>query len=380
MKSKMLILSTGLAMFSMFFGSGNLVFPILVGKISEGHFTLAALGILITGVIVPFLGILAMLLFNGNSHEFFNRLGKPATFWLPLIALSLMGPFGVLARCITVAHGAFRLLVSETPLWGFSLIACLVIWLFSVKKNRIVPVLGTVLTPLLLLSLAAIAWFGLSQAPLPSHSSIGAWASLKEGLFQGYQTMDLLAAFFFSSFIIRHLRDKAKNESQPSLSIFLKASLIGAGLLAVVYFGLVLLGAKYSSQLTSIPPQEMLGFIAQKALGSWAAPVVCLAIILACFTTAVVLTSLFADFFRKEIAKEKVSHSMSLLVTLLIAFSVSTLEFSGIAKVLNPIMGIIYPALITLTIFNIGYKLWGWTRIRMPTAAAVVIKLISWAI
>ena len=70
MKNKSLILATGLAMFSMFFGSGNLVFPLVVGQMSEGHFGLASLGILLTGVLVPFLGILAMLLFDGNSKVF----------------------------------------------------------------------------------------------------------------------------------------------------------------------------------------------------------------------------------------------------------------------------------------------------------------------
>jgi len=72
-KTKMLAFSTGLAMFSMFFGSGNLVFPLLVGQLSEGHFFIAALGILLTGVLVPFIGILAMFLFKGNQYEFFSK-------------------------------------------------------------------------------------------------------------------------------------------------------------------------------------------------------------------------------------------------------------------------------------------------------------------
>lgn len=321
-----------------------------------------------------------MLLFNGNSNEFFNRLGKPAIFWFPLIALSLMGPFGVLARCITVAHGAFHLISPETPLWLFSIISCGVIFMLAIRKNRIVPILGTLLTPLLLLSLLAIVWFGLNSSSLPTTSSITSWASLKEGLLQGYQTMDLLAAFFFSGFVLHHLREGMKESGQPSLRMFLKASLIGAGLLGLVYFGLVVLGANYAPALSSIPPQEMLGFIAEKALGPAATPIVCSAIILACFTTAVVLTSLFADFLRKEVVKEKISPPVSISITLLIAFFVSTLEFSGIAKILNPIMGIIYPALITLTVLNIAYKLWGWKRLRMPTAIAVIIKLITSAI
>src|SRR5262245_8338583 len=109
MKNKLLIISTGFALFSMFFGSGNLVFPLVVGKESGGHYLLATLGIFLTGVVVPFLGVIAMMLYKGDNQKFFGSMGKPATFWFPLIALSLMGPFGVLARCITVAHGSFRL-------------------------------------------------------------------------------------------------------------------------------------------------------------------------------------------------------------------------------------------------------------------------------
>jgi LIVCS family branched-chain amino acid:cation transporter len=381
MKNKTLIISTGLAMFSMFFGSGNLVFPLVVGQTSEGHFGFAAFGILLTGVLVPFLGILAMLLFNGSSKDFFGRLGKPAIFWFPLIALSLMGPFGVLARCITVAHGSFRLLLPDTSLWLFSLISCAVIFLLTIRKNRIVPLLGTFLTPILLLSLAAIAVFGLISADLPTPSPNGTWNSFKNGIFQGYQTMDLLAAFFFSAFVIKHLKDHQKtDDASKSLPIFLKASLIGAGLLSVIYVVLVLLGAIYAPELANIPPQEMLGFVAEAALGPWAAPVVCCAVILACLTTAIVLTSLFADFLRKEVTKNKINNSVALSTTLAITFFISTLEFSGIARFLGPILEAIYPALIVLTVLSIFHKLWGWSTVRMPIAIAFVLKLLSRAI
>lgn len=366
-------------MFSMFFGSGNLVFPLVVGQLSAGHFNFAAFGILITGVLVPFLGILGMLLFNGNSNDFFSRLGKPAVFWFSLFALSLMGPFGVLARCITVAHGAFRLLLPETSLWVFSIVFCSILFFLTIKKNRIVPILGSLLTPLLLASLAAIAIFGLISTDLPAAAPGGAWTSFKEGIFQGYQTMDLLAAFFFSTFVIRHLQEHKASDGN-SLPIFFKASLIGAGLLSAIYFALVVLGSMYAPQLASIPPQEMLGFIAQEALGPWAAPVVCTAIILACLTTAVVLASLFADFLRKEVSKEKIKPAFALVTTLAIAFSISTLEFSGIARIIGPILEIIYPALIVLTLLNIFYKLWGWKTIRMPIAAALIAKILTFAI
>ncbi len=365
-------------MFSMFFGSGNLVFPLLVGQLSHGHTFLSSLGIILTGVLVPFLGILAMLLFNGDTNQFFSRLGKPATFWFSLFALAIMGPFGVLARCITVAHGAYRLLFPDTPLWLFSLAACLLLFLLTIRKRRIVTMLGTILTPLLLASLAAIAIFGLATMPSLPTPDAGAWSAFKEGIFQGYQTMDLLAAFFFSTFVINHLKQNRCAES--SLKAFLKASFIGAGLLTAVYAVLVILGASYAPALVHTPPQEMLGQVAQLALGPYAAPIVCSAVVLACITTAIVLTSLFADFLRKDVAKEKITPAVAILTTLAIGFFISTLEFAGIMKFIGPILACIYPALIVMTLFSIAYKLFGWKAIRIPTALALALKLLFAAI
>lgn len=375
MKIKSLVLSTGFAMFSMFFGSGNLVFPLVVGQMSKGHVTLAALGILLTGVLIPFLGIFVMLLFNGNSGEFFGRLGRSAPFWFSLIALSLMGPFGVLARCITVAHGAFKLLVPSTELWMFSMGFCAVIFLLIIRKNQIVSLLGSILTPILLFCLLAIGVAGLMSADLPKATLDGGWDGFKNGVFQGYQTMDLLAAFFFSVFVIKHLK-KGQKENGNVLPVFLKASLIGAGLLSTIYLILVLLGAIYAPMLTSIPPEEILGFIANASLGKWAIPIVCCAVVLACLTTAIVLASLFADFLRKEVIKNKINNPLAIATTLGIAFFISTLQFSGIGRMIGPILEAIYPALIVFTVLSIFHKLWGFHMVRMPTALAFLAKLL----
>lgn len=378
MKRKTAILSTGLAMFAMFFGSGNLVFPLLVGKLSQGHTLFSSIGILSTGVLVPFLGILAMLLFNGDTNLFFSRLGTRTTFWFSLFALAIMGPFGVLARCITVAHGAYRLLFPETPLWLFSLGACLLLFLLTLKKNRIVPLLGTLLTPLLLLSLGAIAFFGLRSTPALPVLDGGSWEAFKIGIFQGYQTMDLLAAFFFSTFVIQHIRKNHPNDNP--LSAFWKSSIIGIGLLSTLYATLVVLGSRYAPHLQGIEPQEFLGVIANLALGPYASLIVCSAVVLACVTTAVVLTSLFSEFLKKQVAQDKIPQSFAVFTTLAIGFFISTLEFAGIMRFIGPILEAVYPALIVMTLFSIAYKKFGWKSVRTPTAIALVAKLFSAAI
>lgn len=378
MKSKWLVLSTGFALFSMFFGSGNLVFPIAVGQESGGHYFLAAMGILCTGVLVPFLGVLGMMLYKGDIQSFFSCFGKRGTFLFSFLALALMGPFGVLARCLTVAHGALMLISPNMSLPVTSLALCVLIYFLASNKNKIITILGTVLTPFLLVSIAMIAAFGLTTVEEATVPTLSGWSVFKNGFFQGYQTMDLLAAFFFSKFVINHLYDRPSAGSEGErtlLKVFLKASGIGAGLLSMVYVALVLLGWIHAPLLATKAPQEMLGAIAMASLGSMAAPCVCAAVVFACLTTAIVLTSLFADFLRQEVSQSKLSRPMALAITLCIGFFVSTLEFSGIAKFLGPILEATYPALIMLTVVNIGQKFYGLKPTHWPFTLTLAAKL-----
>lgn len=377
MKNKWLVVSTGFALFSMFFGSGNLVFPITVGQESEGHYFLASLGILFTGVAVPFLGVLGMMLYKGDLYSFFGCFGRKGTLLFSFLALALMGPFGVLARCLTVAHGALLLLLPNASLPVASFLMCALIYFLTVNKSKIVSTLGTVLTPFLLFAIAMIAFYGLTEGALPEGTTSSGWKALKNGFFQGYQTMDLLAAFFFSHFVIKHLHSKlSPNDGEDSLlKLFYKSSLIGAGILSSVYFALVLLGAIYSPLLADTPPQEMLGLIAMESLGTVAAPCVCLAVLFACLTTAIVLASLFADFLRTEVSKDKLGNKQALLITLGIGFVVSTFDFAGIAGFLGPIMEAIYPALIALTLVNIANKFFGLKSSHWPFTVTLAAKL-----
>jgi LIVCS family branched-chain amino acid:cation transporter len=353
-----LIISTGFALFSMFFGAGNLVFPIQLGQETAGNHIMAASGIMLTGVIVPFLGVFAMLLYGGSLTEFFGYFGRRGTFLFSLVGLGLLGPFGVVARCLTVSHGALALIFHSITLPLSSFLLCCIIFLLSINKNRIISLLGTILTPFLLISIATIAVFGLWNVEAPAAVQDASWPSLKNGIFQGYQTMDLLAGFFFSQFVITHLREKLGENGEQHLlaSIFSRSLLIGVVLMSAVYLAMVMLGAYYAPMLADKPPQEMLGLIALASVGSLAAPIVCLAIIFACVTTAIVLSSLFAEFLKVEVCKNKFSHSTSLLITLIIGFGISTFDFNGIAKFLGPLIEMIYPALIVLTLYNIIAK------------------------
>lgn len=376
-KELLIVLNAGFALFAMFFGSGNLVFPIAVGQESGGHFVSASIGVLCTCVIFPLLGMLGMTLYKGKIEDFFGCFGKKGVFLFSLLCLSLMGPFGVLARCLTVIHGAVLLLFPTASLEITSLLMCSIIFLLTVNKSKIVTILGTILTPLLLVSIAAIVFYSLNESPLVGNLDLSSLSAFKNGFFKGYQTMDLVASFFFSGFVIKHLYESnlSKSDDKKTLKLFLKASFVGAILLYSVYFSLVLLGWLYSPLLASIPPQEMFGRIALESLGELAAPCVCAAVIFACLTTAIALTSLFAEFLQHQVMQEKIGSSVSIFLTLTIAYLVSCLDFSGIANFLGPILEAIYPALITLTVINIACKLGGMRATHWPFTLTLVTKL-----
>lgn len=346
-----LVLTAGFAMFALFFGSGNLVFPLMVGVISQSNFQIASIGLMITGVAVPFLGLLGMLYYSGNRHIFFKPLGKTFSFILTFTMLALLGPFAVVPRCTIVAHGG---LISIMPFLSppffnafFLSLALILAW----KKTRIIEIIGTFLTPWLLGGIFAIILAGLVFGPPISPSLLTPTQAFTTGLLHGYQTMDLLAAFFFSAatvaFIAKALTSHNDKKNLEKLSI--TACLIGAFLLTIVYLGFVALGAKFAPFLQNVAPEKLLVVVARHSLGNLAIPISALIISLACLTTASILTSLFADFLYKDILKERLPRYLSLLATVLLAYVLSLVGFTTLASWIAFALESVYPALIAFS-------------------------------
>lgn len=181
--------------------------------------------------------------------------------------------------------------------------------------------------------------------------------------------MDLLAAFFFSSTILNILRMSAKEtESGPGnyVNIALRASVVGAFLLAAIYIGFSYLAAFHGNLLVTNAKDELLGAITMKIAGAHAGVLVCITIALACLTTAIALISAFTDFMQKEVFKENISYEITLVSALLLTFFISTFEFTGISAFLGPILQICYPGLIVLTFLNIAYRLKKFRPIKLP--------------
>lgn len=352
----------GLAMFAMFFGSGNLVFPLIIGMQSTDQYLTATTGLMLTGVLVPFIGLFGMVLYQGNIDRYFGLLGKYAPFILSLLILSLIGPFGVVPRCILVSYGGISLIYPQIPLYLFSVFFLVLVIFIIWQKDRVIPFIGKFLGPLKIGGLAVIIMAAILQSP-KLISAPQAEPAFSLGLYQGYQSMDLMAAFFFSVPIVEYLR-KACKSKQETIKVSLIASGIGAFFIAMVYVGLVALGAHYAADLALVNKEQYLATIAQLTLGDNAAWIVAMTIFLSCLATGSVLVQLFADFIRSDLAPKKLSWHWSIIITVIISFGVSLAGFTAIIGFLHYILTYAYPALMTLAVTAILHHFYDfkWTR------------------
>lgn len=352
----------GMAIFAMFFGAGNIIFPLVLGRQMAEQPFCAILGLLITAVVVPFSGLFAMFLYQGQVHSFFGRLGRWPSLTLAFLIITLLGPLGSTPRCIALSFSTLNLAYPGINASLFNAIACVCIFLMTYKKQRLLSLLGYILTPFLLLLLALIIIKGLREFSFDTFSpiQIEAFTKFWKGLKEGYNTMDLLAAFFFAPVIINLTETKITHFSNTNnrLLFVLKASMIGATLLSIIYVGFSLLASIHATHLQGIPPEELLAVIALKILGPQAGIIVCLTVVLACLTTAIALISAFTDFIQKELLKGKVNHSCVVALSLIITYLVASFEFQGISQFLTPVLEVCYPFLILLTAYNLIEQLY----------------------
>lgn len=349
-----LILTYGFAIFAMFFGSGNLVFPLQIGYTAGSNWGLGFLGLLLTGIMLPFLGLFVIKLHKGDYYRFFDEAGTIAKIVLPLFTLSLLGSFGVVPRCIAVAHGGISYLAPDLSLITFSALFSLLTFLFCLKDQVMISIIGKWMSPILLISLLGLIIIGVLNPPAATVNAGGKDAFLY-GFLTGYQTMDLFAAFFFSALIfgqIKQLLPEGTTDRQI-LKFAIVPSIIGSVMLAIIYFGFVFLGSHYAEQINGTDPEMMLPTIVMHLMGNRATILIAVAMVFSCLTTAVALNNIYAHYLCSSLKLQEKAFPVVLFATTLISFIISLLDFRGIASFLAPALEISYPGLIALTMASI---------------------------
>lgn len=365
----------GFAIFSMFFGSGNLVFPLQIGQDSGQAWLLGFLGLLLTGILLPLLGLFVIKLHRGSYIKFFAEAGTLAKWALPLFILSLLGAFGVVPRCITVAYGGIAYIFPMLSLPVFSILFCSIAFLVCLKDHLMVEMLGKWVAPILLVLLSLLIILGVIYAPeIPSQVTVPSVFS--HGFIVGYQTMDLFAAFFFSALVFNQIQRRMPEAAyRHVLKAAILPSMLGALLLAIVYFGFVYLGAHYQGITANVSPELILPTIAGDLLGNQAALVIGVIILFSCLTTAVALNNIYARYLCSLTRLKDRHFPKVLFATTAVSFAISLLDFKGIANFLGPILEVSYPSLILLTFMSIIMRKYKPLKIAVFYAALVWMLL-----
>jgi branched-chain amino acid:cation transporter, LIVCS family len=345
----------GLAFFSMFFGSGNLVFPLFLGQYAGDQWPLVSLGFIVSGVIGPLFGVVAMVAYQGNTKKFFSTIGKRNALIFVSLLMLVWIPFGAAPRCIRVAYESFAAAFPILPLWLFGIFYSALVYFSIVRKNRMIEVLGYFLTPALLISLAVLWISGMtgSEAPAPTdHTTLDVFHS---GLAHGYETMDLIASFFFSLSIIAVIQAEKKPVTQ-SMKKALLSGFIGMSVLAFVYVALIWMSSRNAALLAPLAKDQLLPFISMQFLGPTLSLIPVGVVFLACMTTSVAMLSVFSDFVKENYFTWDKSSKFSVFSGVALTYFLSLITFDGLMVVTTPILEISCPLLILLAVYNLAKK------------------------
>jgi len=364
----------------MFFGAGNVVFPLSLGRDMGNMVFYAILGFFATAIFVPLLGLISVMLYEGDYKKFLSTMGTIPASLIALVCMILLGPFGCIARCIVLSHAAIQWHIPNISLFTYSLIASIFVFLVTQNKNRIVGILGKYLGPIKLTLLLSVIAVGLIAPFMMEPTTYTVGQSFMRGFNDGYFTMDLIASLFFSMLIYgalkKTLAEEGKTSSRDLIIYGIKSSLIGGGLLGVVYLGFCTVAAMYGPHIHGIGRDQILSALTTKILGQGAGILANATVAITCLTTAIALTTVFADYLAHELTKSRIRYTHALLITTVITFAMSNLGFEGIMNFVEPIIIVLYPALIVLCLANIAHKAFGFKYIKLVVFTALFASLV----
>jgi LIVCS family branched-chain amino acid:cation transporter len=256
----------------------------------------------------------------------------------------------------------------------FSLIYCSIVFILAYREASIIKILGLVLSPVKIVSFTLLVIVGLLFSEPPIVSALPSFEAFKLAIINGYNTMDLLATFFYCSVAFKSIEVAIqKNPNLNPTKMTLKACLIGAFITGLVYMGFMLVSYAHAAQLQNLAEEQMIAATSYAVLGKFGGIFVCVSVSFACVATALALAEVCRLYLYEEIFRHKVSKNACLVIVMVLTFLMSNLGFQGILKMSIPILNIIYPALIVLCIMNILHK---WKDVHMVKTPVALTMLI----
>lgn len=357
------IIICGFALFAIFFGAGNLIFPPYLGVISGNNWGIANIAFLLSDPLLPILGVIVTALLGGQATDLGKRVSKHFSIIIGAISIILIGPLFAVPRTGATTHEIFvQSFVPSAPQWITSLIFFGLTLYIAIHSHTVIDAIGKYLTPILLfiLLLVFIAAVVQPNAGFQTTTSAGLFSqSFKEG----YQTMDALGAALMAGVVISDLTRRGYTEKKEQHQMMFGVGIVSFILLALVYSSLTYAGATVSTVYDSTiqRPALLIGLIEQ-LLGSFGKVAMGIAVSFACLTTSVGLITTCGHYF-STLTNGKLEYKKIVVVSVVISFLLSLLGVDALLQLAVPVLSAIYPmviALIFLSIFD-RYIVYNWT-------------------
>ena len=352
MNRKKEVLILGFALFAMFFGAGNLIFPPSLGIDMGKDWLVAGIGFLLTGVGLPLLGVLAFTKV-GRLEDFSVKISSRFNTLYCTALVFVIGPLFAIPRTgsTTFEMGVLPSFPNVNPL-VLSIITSIAFFGITltlvIKESKITDIIGKFLTPIILIILAAIAFLGITgNIGTPVDKQIS--GVLAKGFVSGYQTMDALASVIFGVVIVKGLEGKGIVDEREQRYFLSGSALIAAIGLGLIYFSLMYLGARVSG-VGAFSTTSAALYLAEITLGSAGKIAFGICVATACLTTSVGLVAIASDWFARF---TPISYKMWSVIICVFSGVMAIGGVDFIIKLSVPVLCILYPVTIILILLNV---------------------------
>ena len=350
------IIIVGFALFSMFLGAGNLIFPPYLGFHAGDNWVPSLVGFLLTGVGLPLLGVYATLKSGGNIITLGSPVSKRFAEIIGLIIILAIGPLFAIPRTGATTHETAVLsFFPNTPSWVTAVIFFGVSIFISLNSTKVIDRLGKFLTPFLIFTLVVILVRGIAT-PLGEPTAMADAYNFASGFSEGYQTMDALASTMFAGVAFTHVINLGYQKWEEQMSVAIKAGIMAIVLLGILYGGLIYIGASASTLFPAdVERTTLLVGLAKSLIGQVGLGFLSAAIMLACLTTAVGLLVTCGEYF-EGLSNGRLPYKGIVIATGIFSACLSILGVQMVVNIAVPFLVLLYPVLMVLIIFRVFDK------------------------
>lgn len=355
-------------LFGLFFGAGNLIFPLHLGQLAGANWFPAMLGFLVTAVALPLLGVLAIAATHAEGvYDIGRPLGRFFALAFMVLIHATIGPMFGTPRTATVSFttGVLPMLPkawAQVGLLVFSALFFAAAFFLSYKERKITTAVGKILNPVFLVLLFFVFFIDFSH-PMgnPATQTVTAAyknASFMNGFLQGYNTMDALAALAFGVTVVTAVRGLGLKNDDDVAKSTAKAGVMATSWIGLIYVALILLGSMSLAHF-KLSPEGGTAFnqVVTYYFGAAGHAVLATLLTLTCLTTAVGLVAAFAQDFHRHFPK--VSYRVWLALTSFLSFLTANFGLEQIIAWSVPMLMFLYPfsmVLILLSVFGKAFN------------------------